>query len=378
MELYPNQSSYNIVWNRSRRYWTSGSWNGKTFSLMPEMNRGYFYDFKFVSNDNETYFTYSVYNTSIQTSLIVMDVSGMIKQKNWMPSTGWTFFYSQPKQQCEDAWDLEDYSDGCKRETELQCGSSNLDDEEVDRFQEISSVSLPVNEASVLDLLNLKNLTEGDSNGSPLYFRLAAHPKESSRSQNRRCNILFIGIISSAVIISCAACPVYYLRRKKLAKKRGNRRNIQGNRVANLYDSESRIKDFLLSEHFREDEKKGIEVPFVVLESILAATDNYSEANKLAEGGLGPAWKLWNENKAIDLMDPTLSENCNENESLGCFNVRLLCVQDDASDRPTMSNVLFMFGNESGGLPSPKQPAFVVRRSVSSKGSAEKPLSNNQ
>lgn len=147
---------------------------------MPKMNRGDLYDFKFVSNDNETYFTYSVYNTSaIQTSLIVMDVSGMIKQKNWVPSTGWTFFNSQPKQQCQvyafcrdgscnennvppchclagfqpksqDAWDLEDYSDGCKRETELQCGSSNLDDEEVDRFQEISSVSLPVNEACVL------------------------------------------------------------------------------------------------------------------------------------------------------------------------------------------------------------------------------------
>ena len=91
------------------------------------------------------------------------------------------------------------------------------------------------------------------------------------------------------------------------------------------------------------------------------------------------AWKLWKENKALDLMHPTLRDTCNENEFLRCFIVGLLCVQDDPTDRPTMSNALVMLGSESGSLPSPKQPAFVVRRSLPSRASADdKPLSRNE
>ncbi|PON66926.1 Protein kinase-like domain containing protein [Trema orientale] len=121
---------------------------------------------------------------------------------------------------------------------------------------------------------------------------------------------------------------------------------------------------------FREDEEKGIDVPFVVSEIILVAIDNLLEANKLSQGGFGlvykgkflggqeiaikrlssgsgqdlqefknEAWKLWKENKASNLMDASLSETCNANEFLRCINVGLLCTQEDPSDRPTMSNV---------------------------------------
>ncbi|PON66937.1 Serine/threonine protein kinase [Trema orientale] len=93
---------------------------------------------------------------------------------------------------------------------------------------------------------------------------------------------------------------------------------------------------------------------------------------------LGYAWKLWNENKALDLMDITLSETCNANEFLRCVNIGLLCVQEDPSDRPTMSNVVFMLGSEIAILPCPKQPAFVARRHISSSDSSSKPLSVNE
>ena len=87
---------------------------------------------------------------------------------------------------------------------------------------------------------------------------------------------------------------------------------------------------------------------------------------------------MWRENKALDLMDATLSETCNADEFLRCVSVGLLCVQEDPSDRPTMSNVLFMLGSETASLPTPKQPAFVVRRSHSTSGSSSKPLSINE
>lgn len=127
---------------------------------------------------------------------------------------------------------------------------------QIDSFKEVLRIALPENERSALDgdseiktcqstclndcsctayafieshcliwmgdLLNLKSVAGGDSNGSSLYVRRAAYPKESSRSRNRRYTILFFGMISSSVVISCAACSVYYMSRKILATRRGN------------------------------------------------------------------------------------------------------------------------------------------------------------
>lgn len=45
-------------------------------------------------------------------------------------------------------------------------------------------------------------------------------------------------------------------------------------------------------------------------------------------------------------------------------NIGLLCVQESAVDRPTMSDVVAMLGNESAVLACPKQPAFLNVRSM--------------
>lgn len=95
---------------------------------------------------------------------------------------------------------------------------------------------------------------------------------------------------------------------------------------------------------------------------------------------LGHAWNLWKEDKAMELLDQTLSKTCNTDQFVKCVNVGLLCVQEDPSDRPTVSNILFMLGSETPTLPDPKQPAFVFRRCPSSRASSSsKPdtVSNN-
>lgn len=69
-------------------------------------------------------------------------------------------------------------------------------------------------------------------------------------------------------------------------------------------------------------------------------------------------------------MCQTLCETCNANEWLKWVNVGLLCLQEDPSERPNISNVVFMLGSESSTLPTrPKEPAFVVRRCPSSRAS---------
>ncbi|XP_058210789.1 G-type lectin S-receptor-like serine/threonine-protein kinase At4g27290 isoform X1 [Rhododendron vialii] len=78
---------------------------------------------------------------------------------------------------------------------------------------------------------------------------------------------------------------------------------------------------------------------------------------------LGHAWLLWNEDKSLELMDTCLKDSCVESEVQRCIQVGLLCIQKLPEDRPAMSTVVFMLGNEGGVLPMPKEPGFFIERS---------------
>ncbi|XP_028804703.1 receptor-like serine/threonine-protein kinase SD1-7 [Neltuma alba] len=75
---------------------------------------------------------------------------------------------------------------------------------------------------------------------------------------------------------------------------------------------------------------------------------------------IGHAWKLWNEEKALELADPSLSGIWNADELLRCIHIGLLCVQDQAKDRPDMLDVVSYLSNETILSAEPKQPAFFI------------------
>ncbi|KAJ1376365.1 S-locus receptor kinase, C-terminal [Sesbania bispinosa] len=75
---------------------------------------------------------------------------------------------------------------------------------------------------------------------------------------------------------------------------------------------------------------------------------------------IGFAWQLWNEGKPLELVDPSLSELSSQNEVLRCIHIGLLCVQDQANDRPTMLDIVSFLSNDTIQLPQPKQPAFFI------------------
>uniref|UniRef100_A0A6N2KED9 non-specific serine/threonine protein kinase n=1 Tax=Salix viminalis TaxID=40686 RepID=A0A6N2KED9_SALVM len=76
---------------------------------------------------------------------------------------------------------------------------------------------------------------------------------------------------------------------------------------------------------------------------------------------LACAWQLWNEGNKAELIDPMLSDSCNAEEFSRYMHIGLLCVQEDASDRPTMSSVVLMLKSHNSFLPQPERPAFVGR-----------------
>ncbi|KAK2644306.1 hypothetical protein Ddye_019501 [Dipteronia dyeriana] len=87
---------------------------------------------------------------------------------------------------------------------------------------------------------------------------------------------------------------------------------------------------------------------------------------------VGHVWDLWREGKAMEIVDKSMweeSSHSSVHEVLRCVHVGLLCVQEQASDRPTMSSVVFMLGNDNP-LPTPKQPAFIGKIRSNKNGDA--------
>ncbi|OAY63347.1 Cysteine-rich receptor-like protein kinase 25, partial [Ananas comosus] len=77
---------------------------------------------------------------------------------------------------------------------------------------------------------------------------------------------------------------------------------------------------------------------------------------------LGYAWEVWKEGRWFELIDPSLDGSSETYEVVRCIHVALMCVQENAADRPTMSNVIAMLSSDSTNLPDPKQPAYFNMR----------------
>lgn len=63
-------------------------------------------------------------------------------------------------------------------------------------------------------------------------------------------------------------------------------------------------------------------------------------------------------------MDPELDDTCSKHLVPRYVNIGLLCVQESPADRPTMSDVVSMIGNDTAALPCPMTPAFLNVRGI--------------
>ncbi|KAI5004353.1 hypothetical protein ZWY2020_031596 [Hordeum vulgare] len=85
---------------------------------------------------------------------------------------------------------------------------------------------------------------------------------------------------------------------------------------------------------------------------------------------LGHAWQLFDEKSWSELIDATLLPDIHSTEMMRCINIALLCVQENAADRPTMLDVIAMLSSKTMILQKPKHPAYF---SLSTAGNKEAP-----
>ena len=75
------------------------------------------------------------------------------------------------------------------------------------------------------------------------------------------------------------------------------------------------------------------------------------------------AWILFKQGRSLELVGESKVETPYLSEVLRSIHVGLLCVQENTEDRPNISHVVLMLGNEDE-LPQPKQPGFFTERDL--------------
>ncbi|KAG6709375.1 hypothetical protein I3842_06G129700 [Carya illinoinensis] len=280
--LDPNGSSkYILEWNRSQVYWSSGVWNGKSFGNFPEIRTNDIFNSSFVSNENETYFNYSVYNSSLMT-LFFINYTGQIQQFAWLSFVVlplipvWTrpeslsdvyalcgpfgIYRDNTSNPCDCPLGFEPFSDietrlndwsgGCLRKRPLQCENRNA---KKDWFLKISSMKLPVNSKAYLAmsarrcelacmnncsctayahnssgcmiwkgaLLKLQRASDGGEAGQDIYLRLSADEQHISTKGNKwKLRVIVAVPVTGTGLISLILClSVCFSSKKKLERR---------------------------------------------------------------------------------------------------------------------------------------------------------------
>ncbi|CAI9275578.1 unnamed protein product [Lactuca saligna] len=316
LELDPSTTEYICKWNGSQQYWTSGPWNENwgRFDKVPEMR-------------------------------FIMDISGHAQQQTWLEATKeWNLFWTQPRTQCEvyawcgafgicrqtelpfcncltgfkprseTEWNQSDFSGGCVRKTELQCGRNM----EKPDFLMISVKSLPQNKfmavgsardchttclnncscnaysfvdnkCSVWDG-DLLNLSEDNDNGKQVYVKVAYKDLPHHNKSNRVTMGAVVGSIGVAVFVLGLFLLLVY-RKKRISVVNGKRNAEQSE------DSRSPFFPCLVS-------------------------------NVLKVGG-----------DILSLVDSRLNREASVEEVSKICKVACWCIQDEEDSRPSMSLV---------------------------------------
>ncbi|XP_026414950.1 G-type lectin S-receptor-like serine/threonine-protein kinase At1g11410 isoform X2 [Papaver somniferum] len=348
-------SQYALYWNNSIIYWNSGEWHEKSkfFVSAPEMRLNYIFNYSCVSNVNESYFTYSLYNNSI-ISRFVMDFTGRVQQLTWSQTTQrWDLFWSVPKRPCEafgncgpfgycnqdtwsceclpgfvprspPDWSLQDSTGGCVRSTPLKCRSkdsfspvpvSNLPIPRFDQRMLTAEICKSACEDTCScyayafdygcelwedgDIINLINIT---SSRTPqlFYLRRAAtkiyslSPVSSSLEPVSTFEVRksIVWKIVVPVFLLVGVSGYIYLFKRNKANKRGSLKGLHGV-LTDLLKFNPTYNGVPIANMFDDGKTKGEtqDLQIFNLACLANATNNFSLKNKLGEGGFGPVYK---------------------------------------------------------------------------------------
>ncbi|XP_028055724.1 G-type lectin S-receptor-like serine/threonine-protein kinase SD1-29 isoform X1 [Camellia sinensis] len=341
--LTPETPPQLFLWNSSKPYWRGGPWDGWTFIGIPNIGQGYVNGLILISDNQQgtAYLTFTTYNISY----VIMNVlapTGTLKTMNWdEEKNDWFVSWMAVVNPCDiygvcgpfgvcsnkngspiceclkgfvqkstEDWSKGNWTGGCVRRTELLCQKkiSSLANETAqnDGFWKLSGLKLPdhfeylfnkdysgcqqwcVSNCSCVayayvtgiacmvwagDLVDVQQFSIG---GKDLFLRLAN--SEMGRDHKRReTNTIIFTTISGVILVGAFMFGLHRWRAKRVKREK----RMKHYDVADRKDT--------LQDHVIHGEPS--ELPMIDFDKITVATDNFSQTNKLGEGGFGPVYK---------------------------------------------------------------------------------------
>ncbi|KAM7498793.1 hypothetical protein LguiA_023207 [Lonicera macranthoides] len=335
--LDPNGYPQVTLLKDSAEIFRTGSWNGIGFSGTPSLRSNSIYEYTLVFNKEEVYYCYDLVNTSTL-SRFVLSPDGAAQRWIWVDRVqNWFLYYTSPIDNCDtyslcggygscnignspvcgcldkfvpkypEDWARTDWSKGCVRRTPLDC-------ENGDGFLMYSGIKLPdtryswfnksmnLKECEIVclknctctayagldirqggrgcllwfgDLIDIRFFSEG---GQDIYVRMAASDLAPQVGSNRKkMEIIKVSLsLVVGIVLLCLSLTLFVWRKK--------RRNLLLKKQETMEHESSRYCT-------DESQKGDLELPVFGLSTIAAATNNFSEKNKIGEGGFGPVYK---------------------------------------------------------------------------------------
>ncbi|XP_045820475.1 G-type lectin S-receptor-like serine/threonine-protein kinase At4g27290 [Trifolium pratense] len=308
-----------------KKYHRLGPWNGLRFSGMPEMKPNPVFSYKFVYNKEEVYYSWSFNDSSLISTVVLNQTSYQRPRYVWSKAEeSWMLYSRMPGDYCDlyslcgvngycsstnspiceclngfkpnfpEKWNSMDWSDGCVRNHQLNCinegfvsvpnlkipdtKNTSVDHDESIGLEQCRAKCLKICSCMAYtntnisgagsgcvmwfgDLIDIKFIPLG---GQVLYIRMPASELDDEHRRNLRKKVLIVVFAALGMLL----LAIYFFYRFR-------RRSVVGTSK---------------SEGDYERHENDMDLPLLNLSTIIIATDNFSEKNKIGEGGFGAVY----------------------------------------------------------------------------------------
>ncbi|KAJ0809611.1 putative protein kinase RLK-Pelle-DLSV family [Helianthus annuus] len=335
--LEPPEAPQLVLRSGSRKLFRWGPFDGTMFSGGTSLTSSPLFQTIYASNSEGFYFKYELLDESILSRLVISP-TGLLQYFTWRVNNSkeWNLLLTFNSDPCDNYakcgpygscyslssckclsgftpdsprdWGLFSYSGGCKRKHELSCGHR-------DGFVKYDALKYPDNpvvwgnysnhdcEAKCLkncscmayanvnvygngsrcvgwigDLLDLKYISI--NGGEEIYIRMAhAEIKSIADAKRKRLTVKIVSVVTVIVVLLLSGGVIWYL--SWIIR---HRRKDQIGRSSKAQQSGS-------FQYVDDNQDSGFQLPLYDLETILLACNNFSERNKIGQGGFGSVYK---------------------------------------------------------------------------------------